>query len=101
MSTLRLYLISYLPVCQFPRNIFPGYPLIRHQYHHVVQEVGNLILHFLRIRIFSRNHNLCRFLAQLLQDLIDSLVKQIIGIGTLLRILLAVENNGENVFKYL
>ena len=52
----------------------------------MVQEIGNLVFYFLRIRIFGSDDDLRRLLTDLLQDLVDSLVKQVIRVGTFFRI---------------
>lgn len=67
----------------------------------MIQEIGNLILDLLRVRILRRNHDLRTFLSNLLQDLIDALVKQIVGVRTLLRVNLAVFDDGIDILKYL
>jgi len=67
----------------------------------MIQEIGNLILDLLRVRILRRNHDLRTFLSNLLQDLIDALVKQIVGVRTLLRVNLAVFDDGIDILKDL
>ena len=56
----------------------------------MVQEIGNLLFYFLRVRIFGSDDDLRRLFTNLLQDLVDSFVKQVIRVGTFLRMDLPV-----------
>ena len=67
----------------------------------MVQEIGNLVFYFLRIRIFGSDDDLRRLLTDLLQDLVDSLVKQVIRVGTFLRMDLPVLDHAIDILKYL
>lgn len=50
---------------------------------------------------FGGNHNLSCLLAQFLENLINALVEQVIGIGTLLGVDLAVFDHIEDFLEYL
>ena len=56
----------------------------------MVEKIRHLVLDFLRIRILCRDDQFGGFLSHLLQDFVDSLVEELIGIGTLLRMYLTI-----------
>ena len=58
----------------------------------MVQQVVNLVCKLVLVAVLCGNDHLCALLAALLEYLVDSLIEQIAGIGTLLRVCPAVYN---------
>ena len=66
----------------------------------MIQEICDFIDAFRPVRIFGCNNDLCRFLSYFFEDLVDSLIKQIIGIGALPRMFFSVRDNGIYILQY-
>lgn len=60
------YNISFLSLCKLCCNLFPCHVFLCHQYHHVIEEIGYLVLYLVCIGIFGGDHDLCRLFSQLL-----------------------------------
>ena len=73
---------------------------LRHQHHHMIKEIADFVLDFLRVRIFGSDDNLRRLFAQLFEDLVNALVKEVIGVGALLRIFLAILDHAHDILKH-
>ena len=86
---------------EFLSNIIPGKALFRHQYHHMIQVIGDLIDGLHRIRVLGRDHDLGIFLTELFKYLIKSLAEQVIGIGTFLGVLAPVHDRLVDVLQHL
>ena len=71
-------------------DVVQGDAHLDHQDHHVVDKVGDLIDGFLLIAGFTGDNDFCGFLSDLFEDLVDALLKQVGGIGALLRRLFPV-----------
>src|SRR5699024_4658242 len=71
------------------------------EHHRMVEEVTDLIFYFLRIRVLCCDHDLCRLFSYLFQDLVDSLLEQIVCIGAFLRMLSAVNDRIVDLIEYL
>ena len=67
----------------------------------MIQEIADLVFDLVGVRILGSNHDLCSFLSQFLKDLVNALVEQLIGIGTLLGVDLAVLDHIEDFLEYL
>ena len=67
----------------------------------MVEKIRHLVLDFLRIRILCRDDQFGGFLSHLLQDFVDSLVEEVIGVGAFLRMYLPIRNYLIYIFKYL
>ena len=81
-----------MTIRQFPCDLFPGQTLLCHENHEVIEIIRNLVGQFFLAGIFRRDEDLGGFLPAFLQDLIDPLFKQIIGIRAFLRMLLSVRD---------
>ena len=79
-----------LTICQFFYDVFPCQTFFYHQNHCMIQEIRDLIFDFFRIRILCCDHNFRCFFSNFFQDLINSLIKQIIRVRPLLWILFTV-----------
>ena len=79
-----------LMICQFFYDVFPCQTFFYHQNHCMIQEIRDLIFDFFRIRILCCDHNFRCFFSNFFQDLINSLIKQIIRVRPLLWILFTV-----------
>ena len=66
----------------------------------MIKEIRYLILDLLRIRVLGGNDDLCRFLAQFLKDLVQTLIEQVIGVGTFLWVFLPVADNVKYILKH-
>ena len=67
----------------------------------MIQKIRNLIFDLFRVRILGSDHDLCCFLSHLFQNLVNPLIKQIVGIRSFLRMLLSVCNRCIYRFKNL
>ena len=67
----------------------------------MIQEITDLIFDLIGVGIFGGDHNLSRLLAQILENLVNALVEQVIGIGTLLGVDLAILDHIEYFLEYL
>ena len=56
----------------------------------MIQKIRNLIFDLFRVRILGSDHDLCCFLSHLFQNLVNPLIKQVVGIRSFLRMLLSV-----------
>lgn len=63
---IHFFTISFLSLRKFCCNLFPCHVFLCHQHHHVIEEIGYLVLYLVRIGIFRGDHDLCRLLSQLL-----------------------------------
>ena len=72
-----------------------------HKHHTVIQKIGNLVFDVFRFRIFRCNYNFRTLFPKFLQNLIGSFPKQIIGIGTILRMCFTFLDNIIHALKYL
>ncbi len=63
---IKFFAISFLSLSKFCCNLFPCHVFLCHQHHHVIEEIGYLVLYLVRIGIFRGDHNLCRLFSQLL-----------------------------------
>ena len=79
-----------LAVCKLSGDIIPSHTAFRHQYHHMVQKIGNLVLDLLRIRVFRCNDDLRRFFSDFFEDLVNALFKQVVGVRSFFRMLFAI-----------
>lgn len=60
------FTISFLSLRKFCCDLFPCHVFLCHQHHHVIEEIGYLVLYLVRIGIFRGDHDLRRLLSQLL-----------------------------------
>ena len=67
----------------------------------MIQEITDLIFDLIWVGIFGGDHNLSCLLAQFLENLVNALVEQVIGIGPLLGVDLAVLDHIEDFLEYL
>ena len=71
------YLLSLVKLL---RNFLPRDTLFHHKNHHVIKEIGNLIFNLIGVGILSRDYNFSGLLTKLFQNLVNPLVKKIIGV---------------------
>ena len=90
---------TVLAVCQFLCNILPGHTALYHQHHGMIQEIRHLVLNLLRIRVLSCDYQLRTLFSYFFQDLINTFVKQIVGVRTFLRMLFPVFDDLIYIFK--
>ena len=90
-----------LSVRQLLGDLFPGDVLFCHKYHAVIQEITDLIFDLIGVRILGGDDDLRCFLSQFFQDLVNSLIEQVIGVGSFLGMHLAVLDDCENFLEDL
>ena len=73
-------------------DFFPGQILVSHENHHVVKEITDLILEFVRVRVLGGDDDLRGLLSYLFEDLVDPLVKQIVGIRSFFGMVFAIQD---------
>lgn len=56
----------------------------------MIEEIAELVFDLFRIRILGCDYDFCCLFSYLFQNLVDPLVKQVVSIGTFLRIMLPV-----------
>ena len=94
-----MYLLS--SVSQFLCDILPSDSFFSHEHHAVIEEIGDLVLDLLGIRILRRDDDLGTLLAHFFQDLIDTFLKEVVGVGALLRMKLPVLDDAVDLLQNL
>ena len=100
MQVLSSVFKAPLSVSQFSHYFFPGNAFFNHKYHHMIKKIGNLILDFISVGIFSCDNNLSSFFPDFFKNLINTFIKKIICIRAFLRIYFSVAYYFINVIKY-
>ena len=67
----------------------------------MIKEIADLVFDLVGVLILGSDHDLCSFLSQFLKDLVNALVEQVIGIGTLLLLDLEFLDHIEDFLEYL
>ena len=65
----------------------------------MIKKITDLVFQFFGVRILGCNHNLRRFLSDLFKNLVDSLVKQVVGVRSFLRMLFPVQDRGKHILE--
>ena len=67
----------------------------------MVQKIRNLVFDFFFVRVLGCNDDLCAFLANFLEDLVNALVEEIVGVGAFLRMKFAVGDDIIDILEYM
>ena len=86
-----IFLSFFLPADQLSGDILPVHALFCHDDFEMIEVIGDLIDDLVFTGIFCRYDDLCVFLSELFEHLVQAFVKEIVGIGAFPGVLFALD----------